>query len=210
MSKLFDSQSMIKPLRKVLVKRPDQVFAAADPVKWHYAARPNLEQAQQEHDNLVAILRRAGAEVVYHTESPPKLADAIFVHDPAIVTAQGAIILRMGKALRRGEEAAMARCFESLGVPIYFTLAGAAQAEGGDLLWIDDRTLAVGQGFRTNAEGLRQLSQALHPLGVTTLPVELPYYRGAEACLHLMSLISIVDDRLAVVYPTTLQTLARE
>ena len=95
----------------------------------------------------------------------------------------------------------MARHFKSLGVPIHYTLHGDARAEGGDLLWLDHDTLAVGQGFRTNAEGLRQLREALAALGGSVLPVELPYYMGPEACLHLLSLLSIVDDRLAVVYP---------
>jgi N-dimethylarginine dimethylaminohydrolase len=191
---------MIKPLRRVLVRRPDEAFAVDDPVKWHYTGRPNLALAQQEHDALVAGLRQAGVEVIYHDEPLPDHADAIYVHDPALVTEQGAIILRMGKALRQGEEAALARCFERLGIPILYTLHGSARAEGGDLLWLDERTLAVGQGFRTNAEGLRQLREALAGLGVECIPVQLPYYRGPEACLHLMSFISLVDERLAVVY----------
>ena len=62
----------------------------------------------------------------------------------------------------------------------------------------------MGQGFRTNAEGLRQLREALTPLGVSVIPVDLPYYTGPEACLHLLSLISIVDERLAVIYPSLL------
>ncbi len=80
-------------------------------------------------------------------------------------------------------------------------LHGEARAEGGDLLWLDHETLAVGLGFRTNAEGLRQLREALSGIGVSVLPVELPYYTGPEACLHLLSLISIIDYHTAVVYP---------
>jgi dimethylargininase len=196
----YGSQSMVEPLRRVLVKRPDEAFAVDDPSAWHYAGRPDLEIAQQEHDALVQILREAGAEVIYSEEHQPHLADAIFVHDPAIVTDQGAIILRMGKALRRGEEAAIARRFQELGVPLHYELHGEALAEGGDLLWIDHDTLAVGHGFRTNEEGLRQLRDALEPLGVTVVPVPLPYYSGPESCLHLMSLISLVDYDLAVIY----------
>jgi N-dimethylarginine dimethylaminohydrolase len=197
---------MVSPLRTVLVKRPDAAFAVDDPVRWHYAGRPNLEIAQQEHDALVAILRQAGVEVVYHDEFQPDRADAIFTHDPVIVTRRGAVVLRMGKPLRRGEEAAIARRLEALGVPIHYTLHGEALAEGGDLLWVDEQTLAVGQGFRTNAEGLRQLREALEGLGVEpdvpirVMPVQLPYYGGPDACLHLMSLISLVDHDLAVVY----------
>lgn len=184
----------------MLVKRPDEAFSVDDPAKWHYAGRPKLEIAQEEHDAFVTILRQAGVEVIYHDEFQPDHADAIFVHDPAIVTDHGAVILRMGKGLRRGEEAAISRRLEELGVPIYYTLHGDGRAEGGDLLWVDHDTLAVGQGFRTNAEGLRQLKEALKRIGVTIIPVPLPYYTGPEGCLHLMSLISLVDHDLAVVH----------
>lgn len=200
----YGCQSMVDPLRRVLVKRPDDAFAVDDPTAWHYTGRPDLEIAQQEHDALVEILRRAGAEVIYHEERQPHLADAIFVHDPAIVTDLGAVILRMGKELRRGEEAGIARRFEELGVPIRYELHGEALAEGGDLLWIDHHTLAVGQGFRTNQEGFGQLQEALEPLGISFIPVTLPDYGGPEACLHLMSLISLVDHDLAVIYPRLL------
>jgi N-dimethylarginine dimethylaminohydrolase len=205
---------MIAPLRRVLVKRPEPAFAVEDPARWHYLARPRLEIAQQEHDALVAHLRQAGAEVLYHDELQPDHADAIFVFDPALITDRGAIILKMGKELRRGEEAVMARRLEAVGLPVLATLHGPARAEGGDLLWLDQQTLAVGLGFRTNIAGLRQLEAACAGQEITIIPVELPYYTGPEACLHLLSLISIVDHQLAVVYPPLLSvpfwTLLRE
>ena len=200
MTRDYGGQSMFEPLRRVLVKRPDETFAVDDPKRWHYTARPDLDSAQQEHDALTEILRRAGAEVIYHDEPQPDRADAIYVFDPTLLTDKGAIILRMGKHLRRGEEDAMARRLETLGVPILYRLHGEAVAEGGDLLWVDHDTLAAGVGFRTNVEGIRQLEEGLSPIGVTVIPVELPYYTGPEACLHLLSLISIVDHDLAVVY----------
>lgn len=207
MTKRYGSQSMIAPLRTVLVKRPDEAFAVNDPAAWHYTARPDLALAQQEHDALVELLRQSGAEVIYHDEHQPQHADAIFAFDPALVTDHGVIILSMGKPQRRGEEAVMARRFEALDIPIHYTLHGEARAEGGDLLWLDHDTLAVGLGFRTNIEGLRQLRQALAPIGASVFPVELPYYTGPEACLHLLSLISIVDHKLAVVYPPLMAVL---
>jgi N-dimethylarginine dimethylaminohydrolase len=200
MKKVYGSQSMVAPLRRVLVRRPDAAFAVEDPERWHYTSRPNLAVAQQEHDALVGILRAAGVEVLAHDAPQPGHADSIFVFDPALLTDQGAVILRMGKELRRGEEEAMARRLAELGVPVIGRLHGAACAEGGDLLWLDHNTLAVGLGFRTNAAGLRQLHAILEPLGITVVPVELPYYTGPEACLHLLSLISLVDHDLAVVY----------
>ncbi len=201
----YGAQGMAGKLRRVLVKRPDEAFGNADPERWHYVSQPDLDEARREHDALVEILVGAGAEVIDHPEPQPDRADAIFVFDPAIVTDRGAVMLRMGKELRRGEEAAMARRFREIGVPVLAEIQAPATVEGGDLLWIDSRTLAVGQGFRTNPEGLRQLREILTPGGVggiDVLSVELPYFTGPEACLHLLSLISLVDRDLAVVYPS--------
>ena len=191
---------MYDPLQSVLVRRPDAAFGAADPARWHYTDQPYLPLAQEEHDAFVNTLLGTGVEVLYHDASLPDHADAIFVHDPALITDGGAIILRMGKGLRVGEEEALATTFGRLGVPILARLRAPATAESGDLLWLDERTLAVGLGFRTNAAGFDQLGEALAGLGVTLVPVHLPYFEGPDACLHLMSLISLVDRDLAVVY----------
>jgi N-dimethylarginine dimethylaminohydrolase len=191
---------MVEPLQRVLVRRPDSAFGSADPARWHYTARPELEAARAEHDALVVMLRDAGCEVLYHQAPLPDHADAIFTHDPAIITDDGAVILRMSKKARRGEEAAISAALEGLGVPILAALEGEAAAEGGDLLWLDRATLAVGRGYRTNAEGERQLTAILGPLGVDTVCVQLPHAGGPASCLHLMSLISMLDHDLAVVY----------
>ncbi|HSG25158.1 MAG TPA: arginine deiminase family protein [Anaerolineales bacterium] len=198
MAKEYGSQSMVAPLRKVLVRRPDRAFGGADPARWHYAGRPDLTEALREHDQLVKILQDFGAEVLFHEETLPDHADAIFVHDPVLVSDQGAVLLKMGKELRRGEEAAIGRSLEKAGVPIHYQVHGDAVCEGGDLLWLEEDTLAVGLGYRTNPQGLRQLGEALP--GVTLIPFQLPYYLGPSACLHLMSTVSIVAEDLAVVY----------
>ena len=195
---------MIAPLRRVLVRRPDAAFGNADPARWHYASKINLDIVQREHDDFCDLLHRAGAEVIYHDLDLPEHADAIFTFDPSLMTTAGAILLSMGKSLRRGEEAAQGRMFEKLGIPIYAKLDGDARAEGGDTLWLDERTLAVGIGFRTNRKGAQQLHDHLRPLSVEVLAYDLPYFTGPDACLHLLSLISIVDEKLAVVYPPLL------
>lgn len=200
----YGCQSMVEPLKRVLVRRPDEAFGDAHPARWHYTDRVDLREARREHDALVDLLRGAGAEVIEHSGPQPDRADAIYVFDPVLITDRGAVLLRMGKALRRGEEEALGRRLREAGVPTFAALQGEATAEGGDLLWLDRHTLAAGQGFRTNAEGLRQLREILGPLDVEVLPVELPYFGGPEACLHLLSLISLVDHDLAVVYPSLL------
>ena len=194
----FGGQSMVGRLRRVLVRKPDQNFGDADPAQWHYTKRPDLLKATQEHDRLVQILADFGAEIIFHEEPLPHHADAVFVHDPVLICDRGAVILKMGKNLRRGEEDAIAKSLQKAGVPVHYRMEGDAQCEGGDLLWLDDETLAVGLGYRTNLEGFRQLGLALP--GVELIPVQLPHYRGPDACLHLMSTISIVDSDLAVVY----------
>ncbi|MEE4273170.1 MAG: arginine deiminase family protein [Thermoanaerobaculales bacterium] len=200
----YGSQSMVDPLKRVVVRRPDEAFGTADPERWNFTRQPDLTAARAEHDAFVATLRDNGCEVHFHETPLPDHADAIFTHDPVIVTDSGAVVLRMGKRLRRGEEAAIAATLDRLGVPVLTTLEGDATAEGGDLLWLDHDTLAVGRGYRTNAEGLRQLTAALRPLGVETIEVQLPHAGGPAACLHLMSLISMLDHDLAVAFKALL------
>ncbi|HQZ21608.1 MAG TPA: arginine deiminase family protein [Thermoflexales bacterium] len=201
-TKQYGGHSMIAPLKRVIMRRPDAAFGNADPAKWHYTSQPVLAQAQAEHDALAQTVRASGAEVVYHEASLPDHADSIFVFDPTWITNEGAIVLSMGKILRRGEEDALAKTYERMGVPILGRLTGTARAEGGDMMWLDEHTLVVGVGFRTNAEAIRQLRDLLKPQGVSVLAYDLPYFTGPEACLHLLSLISVVDEKMAVIYPS--------
>nr|XP_061807109.1 N(G),N(G)-dimethylarginine dimethylaminohydrolase-like [Nerophis lumbriciformis] len=191
---------MTAPLRRVEVRRPTADFAVDDPARWHYVSAPRLESAQREHDALVAVLVDAGAEVIEHRAELPGMADAIFVFDPVLMTEGGALVLSMGKELRRGEEESLGACLKEAGMPILGWLEGAARAEGGDMFWLDRHTLAVGQGFRTNAEGLAQVRAMLAPLGVEVVSVELPWFDGPEACLHLLSSLSLLADDLAVIH----------
>ena len=201
MTKTYGGQTIVDPLRRVLVRRPDETFAVDDPARWNYASRPDLDAARREHDALVATLEGAGAEVLTHDAPLPDRADAIYVFDPVLMTDAGAVRLQMGKAVRRGEEPALAVRLEALGVPTLFALDGDATAEGGDLMWLDEQTLVAGRGFRTNEKGIEQLRAGLAPLGVTVLAFDLPYFTGPVACLHLMSFVSLVDRDLAVIYP---------
>ncbi|HZL64362.1 MAG TPA: arginine deiminase family protein [Thermoleophilia bacterium] len=181
-------------------------MAAADPATWHYTAPIDIEEARRAHDEFADALRAWGVEVLYHDEPLPGLADSTFVFDPALVTDEGAILLSMGKEARRGEEEALGRCLQGCGVPVFGRLDGEARAEGGDTLWLDHDTLAVGRAFRTNDEGVRQLRALLEPLGATVVDYDLPYFGGPEACLHLLSLVSPLDVDLAVAYPPLMPT----
>jgi N-dimethylarginine dimethylaminohydrolase len=154
---------------------------------------------EEEHDAFRALLAEAGAEVVVAATPHALDPDAIYVYDPALVTHDGAVMLRPGKEGRRGEVEVMAADFVEAGVPIAGRLEAPAMAEGGDTLWLDERTLLVGRGYRTNDEGIRQLAEAMP--GVDVVAFDLPYLHGAGEVLHLMSLLSPLDVDLAVAYP---------
>jgi N-dimethylarginine dimethylaminohydrolase len=197
---------MVGRLRRVMVRRPDEAMAAADPARWHYTAPIDLGAAREAHDVLISALRGWDVEVLFHDEPLPDHADAVFVFDPALVTDAGTVLLSMGKGLRRGEEEALGRSLQRHGVPVLGRIEGDGRVEGGDTLWLDHDTLAVGRGFRTNAEGVRQLRELLGPIGVTVLDYDLPFFTGPEACLHLLSLISPVDVDLAVAHTPLMPT----
>jgi N-dimethylarginine dimethylaminohydrolase len=116
------------------------------------------------------------------------------------MTDGGAILLRPGKEGRRAEPSAVEHDLTALGVPISGRLEQPATAEGGDMFWLDDHTLAVGRGYRTNDEGITALRELLEP-HAEALAFDLPHLRGPGECLHLMSFISPLDRDLAVVYP---------
>src|SRR5207245_3540190 len=197
LSRTYGSQSMSDPLRTVLVRRPDAAFGTADPKPWGYTAKPDLAAARREHDRLVDLLKQSGVDVRYHEDPQRGKADSIFVHDPAIVTDRGAVILRMGKGLRRGQDESIARTFDTLRVPILARLRGDATAEGGDLLWVNHDLLAVGQGFRTNAKGLTQIRETMKGIGVAVEAVPLPYFQGQAARPHLRSRTAMADQEPA-------------
>jgi dimethylargininase len=193
----FGAQSMTAPLRRVLVRAPRaEACVAWRAYGWH--REPDSIGLCAEHEAFRAELERAGVEVVLAETPLGAVPDSIYVYDPALVSDRGAILLRPGKEGRRAEVEAMAADLVEAGVPIAARLEAPALAEGGDTLWLDDRTLLVGRGYRTNDGGVTALAEALPDVDV--VPFDLPHLRGPEEVLHLMSLISPLDSDLAVVY----------
>jgi N-dimethylarginine dimethylaminohydrolase len=86
-----------------------------------------------------------------------------------------------------------------LAIPTLAAIVAPATTEAGDMVWLDSKTLLIGHGYRTNAAGIQQISDLLAPKGVDVLSAPLPYGPGPAACLHLMSLISLLDDHTALV-----------
>ena len=195
----YGAQNMVSPLLRVIVRAPAATMAEADSSKWHYGAGLTRDALDSQHREFIAQLAESGAEIISMDDAPDELCDAVFTHDPSLVSNAGAVLLRMGKVLRRGEVDAHERLYRILGVPILGRIETPGTVEGGDCVWLNQHTVIVGRGFRTNQHGIEQLQALLEPTGVTVYAFDLPVYSGAGACLHLMSLISLLDHDLALV-----------
>lgn len=196
----WGGHSMVAPLKRVLVYPPVAPSKDVDWQQFGYLRPLNHRQAIDEHGALRRLLADEGVDVISGEIDNPRLQDAIFPFDPVITTDAGAILCRMGKDLRLREVDLAEQTMSDLGIPVIGRIQAPGTVEGGDCLWIDERTLAVGEGYRTNAEGIRQLTAILADQDVEVIRVGLPYWHGPEECLHLLSLISMVDERMAVVY----------
>lgn len=183
------------PLRRVFVRTPATKgdFAAA---QWRL---PDEVALLREHRGFVGLLESLGCQVEIG-EPRDELVDAVYAHDSVIMTPYGAILLRMRKPAREPEPDQIAEDLHRLGVPVLGRLEDEAYADGGDKVWFDERTLAIGHSYRTNAAGIEQIRALLAPHGVEVTAYDLPHFQGPQAVLHLMSLISPLADDLAIVY----------
>ncbi len=188
---------MTAPLRRVLVRAPRPNDAALwKAFGWRFEPDPGAMAA--EHEAFRELLGADGAEVVLAESSSGPDPDAIYTYDPAIVGDAGAILLRPGKEGRRGEPDELGVDLVAAGVPIAGRLEAPALAEGGDTVWLDEGTMLVGHGYRTNAAGIEALRELLP--GVEVVAFDLPHYHGPGEVMHLMSFLSPLDVDLAVVY----------
>jgi dimethylargininase len=188
---------MVAPLRRVLVVAPRPDEAA----RWREAgwrSAPDRGRLAAEHEAFCAELRVAGAEVVRAETSRESGLDAIYPYDPALVLDDGALLLRPGKTSRLGEVGLLAEALREAEVPVAGRLEAPATVDGGDTCWLDERTLLVGRGYRTNDAGIAGLRRLLPEVDV--IAFDLPHHRGRRELLHLLSVLSPLDHDLAVAY----------
>lgn len=192
----YGVRSMVAPLTRVAVRAPS---LRGDYAVAHWEQPIDGELLLQQHRDFVELLRKLGCEVA---ELAPvdDMPDAIFAYDPAFVIPSGVIELRGAKVVRAGEPPLMAADLHALGLPVVGKLTGAATADGGDMYWLDENTLAVGRSYRTNAEAIEQLRPILAADGIEVVVFDLPHDLGPEFCLHLMSVISAIREDLVLVY----------
>lgn len=160
---------------------------------------PEFSRAQEQHDQLCRQLESAGAEVIHLPASPELSLDAVYTHDPSLATDRGLIGLNPGKPNRIVEAKRHLEFCRSLGIPSAGQVHAPGKTEAGDMVWLDSTTLLIGQGYRTNAAGIYQMRALLQPYGAEVISAPLPYGPGPSACLHLMSLMSLLDYQTALV-----------
>ena len=192
----WGTPDMVSQLSRVLVRTPTTVGKFVEEGFWRM---PDTSELLKEHEQFINLLESLGCQVDV-APSVEGLVDALYMHDPMIMTPHGAILLRMAKPVRSPEPAEFRKDLERIGVHILGQLTEPAFADGGDKVWLDAKTLLIGHGYRTNQAGIDQIRAMLAPFGVDVFSFDLPHYEGPSAVLHLMSVLSPIAHDKAVVY----------
>ncbi len=166
----------------------------------NYLDCPNYEKAFAEYTDFVAAIQSTGCDIQFFDKDERTGMDSIYCRDASIATDYGMVICNMGKGQRKGEPEAQRKIFEERGIKVLGAIESSGTLEGGDVAWLDEKTLAVGHTYRSNMEGFRQLKMMLEPKGIEVIQVMMPHYKGVNDVFHLMSVFSPVDKDIAVVY----------
>ncbi len=198
------AQSDTGRLKRVMLRHVRDAFhsQAAVDAQWemlNYTSRPDFAAACEEYDWFAGLLMDRGVEIDYLPADDALSLDALYPRDTAIATDQGIISCSMGKEARMDEPNSTKGACVTLGFSVFGALSFPAKLEGGDVAWLDSRTLAVGHGYRTNDTGIRQLRTHLDDK-VELIEVPLPHFRGPNDVFHLMSIFSPISPDVALVY----------
>ena len=190
-------QSEYAPLKSALLHEPDKgLIASENPDDMQMIDVLDVKLAQSQHKALVQAYQEAGVTV--HAVKPdcPATPNQMFCADLFFMTPEGAILARPASTVRAGEERWVARRLAAIGVPIIRSIRGHGTFEGADAMWLDHKTVIVGCGFRTNDEGANQLEAILSEMNVELIRVDM-----SVGAMHLMGMLRIVADDLAIAWP---------
>lgn len=183
-------------LRSVILHRPGpELEASVDPEAVNMLSPLTIARAQAQHDAMAQAYRDAGVAVYYADPENAPTPNQMFMADLFVMTPEGAILARPASRVRAGEERVAARRLANLGSSI----SGQATFEGADLMWLNEKTVIVGRGLRTNDAGVAQLRAVLAEMGVETIAIDMPI-----GSMHLMGMLRIVAHDLALAWPLRL------
>lgn len=201
-------------IRDLILRHPREAFGGNDRIdaQWrdlNFLERPDFDRAIEEYDRLVELVAGEGVNIHFLPGGEWLTLDSLYVRDAMVFSPDGMILGNMGKSSRRAEPEAAAAYLRDSGIAVRGAINGDGRLEGGDVVWLDDRTVAVGQGYRTNGLGIRQFQELLGG-GVEVKVVPLPHWKGPEDVFHLMSVISPLDHDLALVHSPLMPAPFRE
>lgn len=211
----YGCQSMTKKIEKIVLKHPKDAFVSDEHLEknwkeYGYIEKPDFEKVLQEFDIFESIIHTHVKEIMYLPQSNQVGLDSIYTHDSLKITKRGAIYFNTGKKLRQKENLEMERLLQTNQIPTLGKINSPGLMEGGDVLWLDDDTVLIGRGYRTNDEGIKQFKELIKGFVKTIIVIPMPHGEGKEACLHLMSIISMINPKLAVVYSKYMPVFMRE
>ena len=189
-------------LEHALVHEPGPEFkTVVDPDARNWDGLPRQERAAEEHQGLVETLEDHSVEIHHLGEVSTEHAGSLFVRDVGFAIEGGMVIAQMVEETRQGEEHRLAERVVELGIPIYHSVHGSGGFEAGNMVWIDEETVAIGRSRTTNAEGIRQVRTVLETYDIDI--VEVPIFGSTQSTgqTHLALVFSMVDVDLALVYP---------
>ncbi|MBH51472.1 MAG: hypothetical protein CMG70_05845 [Candidatus Marinimicrobia bacterium] len=200
-----NNHSMVDPIKKILLKHPKNAFISQNTINnqylgLNYSKAPDFNKAIKDYEKFINLLKSFNIELHYLSKDDSTSLDSIYTHDSCIITNKGVILCNMGKKNRISEIKSVKNYFKSINIPILGKIKAPGTIEGGDIVWIDENTIAVGEGYRTNSEGIKQLKKLLSNQIKDIISVPIPHWNGPEDCLHLMSNLSPIDHNLYLVY----------
>ena len=204
-SMVYSCHNMVNPIKKIILKHPKDAFKDQDTInkqfsRLNYFEAPNFNKAISDYDKFVGLLISFDIELHFLPKDNSTSIDSIYTHDPCVVSNNGVILCNMGKKARLAEPNTMEDYFKSIQMPILGRIKAPGTLEGGDVVWIDEKTIAVGEGYRTNKEGIKQLKHLLSDQVEKVISVQITHWTFPKDWIHLMSNISPIDHNLYLVY----------
>ncbi len=208
-------QSEYGKIKSIFIKNVSDAFINEKTIdkEWkalNFLNKPDLDKAKQEYKKFEELLISNGIALNYFQQDATVSMDSIYCRDAAIATDHGMIICNMGKPTRMNEPETERKAFSEKGIKILGRIQSPGTVEGGDVAWLDEKTLAAGHTYRTNERGIQQLKSLLDPFDINVITVHLPHYKGPSDVFHLMSILSPVDKNLAVVYSPLMPIVFRK
>ncbi len=129
-----------------------------------------------------------------------RLPNLVYTRDVISINSLGAMVLRMTYQPRYPEPMLAGKAVGRLGVPIALRVAPPGMVEGGDFVYLDEETVMMGFGTRSNEAGVNMVKDVMLGKAVEEfVAVPLPHFR-----VHLDGAIMVISPDLALFHEGSL------